>query len=119
MTMQFSVILPHGPMNELASITDPLEAFEMLTSVARTADEAGFSTLWLSDVLWPGDPSAGPEAAQNFLFECWTSLAALARDTRRIRIGSAVTYAGLRNPALLAKMASTVDVLSHGRLTVG
>jgi F420-dependent oxidoreductase-like protein len=43
----------------------------------------------------------------------------VARDTRRIRIGQAVTCTGYRNPALLAKMASTVDVLSHGRLTLG
>ncbi|HEY3993602.1 MAG TPA: TIGR03560 family F420-dependent LLM class oxidoreductase [Ktedonobacteraceae bacterium] len=119
MAMQFSVVLPHGPLNELAGITDPIEAYETLTRLAQAIDEAGFSTIWLSDVLWPGDPSAGPEAAQNFLFECWTSTAALARDTKRVRIGQTVTYAGLRNPALLAKMASTVDVLSHGRLTVG
>jgi len=52
-------------------------------------------------------------------FECWTSTAALARDTRRVRIGQMVTCNGYRNPALLAKMASTVDVLSHGRLDFG
>lgn len=46
-------------------------------------------------------------------------MAALARDTRRVRIGQMVTYSGLRRPALLAKMASTVDVMSHGRLTLG
>jgi F420-dependent oxidoreductase-like protein len=52
-------------------------------------------------------------------FECWMSAAALARDTSRIRIGQMVTCNSYRHPALLAKMASTVDVLSHGRLTVG
>jgi alkanesulfonate monooxygenase SsuD/methylene tetrahydromethanopterin reductase-like flavin-dependent oxidoreductase (luciferase family) len=64
-------------------------------------------------------PSGDAGAAQNFLFESWTTTAALARDTKHVRIGQAVTYAGLRQPALLAKMASTVDVLSHGRLTLG
>ncbi|GAC1584714.1 MAG: LLM class F420-dependent oxidoreductase [Ktedonobacteraceae bacterium] len=52
-------------------------------------------------------------------FESWTSTAALARDTKRVRIGQMVTCNGYRNPALLAKMASTVDVLSHGRLNFG
>jgi F420-dependent oxidoreductase-like protein len=52
-------------------------------------------------------------------FECWISTAALARDTKRVRIGQIVTCNSYRNPALLAKMASTVDVLSHGRLDFG
>jgi F420-dependent oxidoreductase-like protein len=119
MALKFSIGLPHGPLNELAGIKDPVEAYEAMTRVAQTADETGFSTVWLSDVFWPGDFSGSAEAAQNFLFECWTTTAALARDTRRVRIGQAVTYTGLRHPALLAKMASTVDVLSQGRLTVG
>jgi len=97
---------------ELAGITDPVEAYETMTSVALTAEEVGFDSLWLSDAFWPGDST-------QFLFECWTTTAALARDTKRARIGQLVTYSGLRRPALLAKMASTVDVMSHGRLTLG
>jgi len=97
---------------ELAGINDPLEAYETMTQVALTAEETGFDSLWLSDAFWPGDSA-------QFLFECWTTTAALARDTTRVRIGQMVTYSGLRHPALLAKMASTVDVMSHGRLTLG
>ncbi|WP_340689233.1 LLM class F420-dependent oxidoreductase [Ktedonosporobacter rubrisoli] len=93
---------------------DSTEAYEMLTHIAQTADELGFSSLWLIDHL-----ATLPQASQEVAFEAWTSTAALARDTRRIRVGQLVTCNGFRNPALLAKMASTVDVLSHGRLTFG
>ncbi len=112
MSMKFGIALPQGTLMELAGITDPVEAYETMTQVALTAEEVGFDSLWLSDAFWPGDPS------QN-LFECWTTVAALARDTRRARIGQMVTSSGLRQPSLLAKMASTVDVMSHGRLTLG
>ena len=112
MSMKFGIALPQGTLMELAGITDPVEAYETMTQVALIAEEVGFDSLWLSDAFWSDDPS------QN-LFECWTTVAALARDTRRARIGQMVTYSGLRQPSLLAKMASTVDVMSHGRLTLG
>lgn len=118
MPIQLSLVLPNGATNELASRSDPQEAYESMTNIARAAEEAGFHALWISDVLWPGDFS-GQDAAQELLFACWTTTAALARDTRRIRIGQMVTCNLLRHPALLAKMASTVDVMSHGRLTLG
>src|SRR6266436_2653330 len=112
MSIKFGVALPQGTLMELAGINDPLEAYETMTQVALTAEETGFDSLWLSDPFWPDDSA-------QFLFECWTTTAALARDTTRVRIGQMVTYSGLRHPALLAKMASTVDVMSHGRLTLG
>ncbi len=79
-----------------------------------TADEVGFESAWLVDHF-----HTIPHPSQEVTFECWTTTAAVARDTKRIRIGQAVTCNGYRNPALLAKMASTVDVLSHGRLNFG
>jgi F420-dependent oxidoreductase-like protein len=112
MSMKFGVALPQGTLMELAGIKDPVEAYETMTRVALTAEETSFDSLWLSDAFWPADTS-------QILFECWTTTAAIARDTTRVRIGQMVTYSGLRHPALLAKMASTVDVMSHGRLTLG
>jgi F420-dependent oxidoreductase-like protein len=95
---------------------DPINAYERMTQVALKAEQLGFHSAWLFDhVQLPGSS----QPTHQMAFECWTSTAALARDTKRIRIGQLVTNNNFRNPALVAKMASTVDVLSHGRLTLG
>ena len=114
MTLQFGVLLPQGWTRDLARIKDPVEAYETMTQVAQTAEEVGFASAWLVDHF-----HTTPDPSQEVTFECWTSIAALARDTKTIRIGQMVTCNSYRPPALLAKMASTVDVLSHGRLNVG
>ena len=114
MSLKFGLSLPQGWTMELVSIQDPVEAYETLTRVARTADEVGFESVWLVDHF-----HTIPQLSQEVTFECWTTTAAVARDTKRIRVGQLVTCNGYRNPALLAKMASTVDVLSHGRLNFG
>ena len=114
MTMDFGVLLPQAWNNDLVELTDPVEAYETMTHIARTADEAGFRSVWLIDHF-----QTIPRPSQEVAFEAWTTTAALARDTRRVHVGQLVTCIGYRNPALLAKMASTVDVLSHGRLNFG
>src|SRR6266702_6647676 len=113
MSLKFGVRIPQGWTMDLANIKDPLAAYEAMTRVAQIADEVGFASAWLVDHF-----HTVPHPSQEVTFECWTSTAALARDTRRIRIGQTVTCNGYRHSALLAKMASTVDVLSHGRLNV-
>src|SRR2546423_13429587 len=114
MTMKFSVIVPQGWRMDLVGIQDPVEAYETMTHVAQTAEELGYDSIWLYDHF-----HTVPVPTQEVTFECWTSTAALARDTKPGRIGQLVTCNGYRNPALMAKMASTVDVLSHGRLDFG
>lgn len=113
MSVKFSVFLPTGFTLDFMGIPEPVAAYEKMTEIAQVADEAGFETLWLADHLTSAIPS------QAVVFEAWMSVAALARDTRRVRLGHMVTGNGYRNPAHLAKMASTVDVLSHGRLAFG
>jgi F420-dependent oxidoreductase-like protein len=113
-SLAFGLQLPQGYIQELAGINGPIEAYERLTRVAQTAEEVGYTSIWTADHF-----QTLPAPTQETFFECWTTTAALARDTRRIRIGQMVTANSYRNPALQAKMASTLDALSHGRYTFG
>jgi len=112
--MKYSIALPGGWKMTLVGIKDPIEAYETMTNVAKAADENGYAGIWLVDHF-----HTVPKPSQEVTFECWMSLAALARDTKRVRLGPIVSCNSYRNPALLAKMASTLDVLSHGRLNFG
>src|SRR5437667_3457186 len=112
--MEFGVIVPQGWRLDLVGISDASEAYETMVRVAQEADALGYHSIWLYDHF-----HTVPTPMQEITFECWTSTAALARDTKRVRLGQMVTVTSLRNPALLAKIASTVDALSHGRLDFG
>jgi F420-dependent oxidoreductase-like protein len=115
MAVQFGVFVPQGWRMDLMEIRDPVEQYEAMTRVAKVADALpAFDSIWVYDHF-----HTVPRPTQETTFEAWTSMAGLVRDTQRIHVGQMVTCIGYRNPALLAKMASTVDVMSHGRLYCG
>jgi alkanesulfonate monooxygenase SsuD/methylene tetrahydromethanopterin reductase-like flavin-dependent oxidoreductase (luciferase family) len=86
-----------------------------LLAMARTAEDVGLDSLWLGDHLLydlPGGVTRGP-------WEVWTSLAAVAAVTSRVELGPFVASTAFHAPAMLAKMAATVDGISGGRLVLG
>jgi alkanesulfonate monooxygenase SsuD/methylene tetrahydromethanopterin reductase-like flavin-dependent oxidoreductase (luciferase family) len=94
---------------------------------AQRAEQAGFDSLWLVDHLlsprgapvWRGGPPTSPDAEQRGCWECGSYLAALAVSVPRVELGTVVMCAGYRNPALIAKIAETVDEISGGRVILG
>jgi F420-dependent oxidoreductase-like protein len=85
-----------------------------VVAIAREGESSGFRALWVSDHLF-----LGADAIATDCLEAWTLLAALAIDTKTIRLGPMVTSQSYRNPALLAKIAAGVDHMSGGRLEFG
>lgn len=86
-----------------------------LKVMARLAEDLGFDSLWNADHLiyrFPDREVQGP-------WECWSIMAALAAVTDRVEIGPLVSCTSFRNPALLAKIADTIDEIAGGRLVLG
>lgn len=88
-----------------------------LTRIAQAADEYGFDSIAVADHLWAVPPWMGPVEGQ--IPECYTTLGFLAAATRRVQLLALATPPHFRYPALLAKMVSTLDVLSAGRAWLG
>jgi F420-dependent oxidoreductase-like protein len=90
--------------------------FEAVAAQARAADRSGFDTVLLMDHFYQL-PMLGPP--ENYMLECYTTLGALARETKNVRLSSLVTGNTYRNPALLAKVVTALDIVSNGRAQLG
>jgi F420-dependent oxidoreductase-like protein len=90
------------------------EQWPAMLGVARRLETAGYDSAWVFDHF-----HTTPRASQEATYECWALTAALAASTSIIRLGQMCTCSSYRSPAYLAKMASTVDVISGGRLDFG
>ncbi len=94
-------------------------AFPRVAEVALAAERSGFDSVWVSDHFFASLERYGGGPDLQGSLEPLTTLAALAPLTRRVRLGTLVLSAGFRHPAVLAKSATTIDLLSGGRLDVG
>jgi F420-dependent oxidoreductase-like protein len=114
MSLSFGVFVPQGWKMELASIGDPAAKWAKAVEIAQLAEDLGYDSLWVYDHV-----HNVPRPAQETVFECWTTLAAISQRTSRIMLGQMVGCAPYRNPALLAKITANLDVISGGRLIWG
>lgn len=92
----------------------PTRSWESLLELAQHAERTGWDGVWVADHFMPNS-----DDARGDTLECWASLAALAAAVPRLRLGTLVCGNTYRHPAVLANQATTVDVLSGGRLTLG
>jgi F420-dependent oxidoreductase-like protein len=111
--VQVGLLIPQGWKGEYDG-WDPADAWTTTVDLARHAEALGFESAWVFDHF-----TTVPEPTDEITFESFSTLSALAMATERVRLGHMVICTGFRNPALTAKLASTIDVISGGRFEVG
>jgi F420-dependent oxidoreductase-like protein len=111
--MRFGLFVPQGWRLDLAGIS-PADHWTTMLDVARAAENGPFESVWVYDHF-----HTTPVPTKEATHEAWTLMAALGAATSRVRLGQMCTCMGYRNPAYLAKVAATVDVISGGRTEMG
>lgn len=111
--MRFGTFIPQGWRLDLVGI-DPAEQWSVMNGLAQHADSGPWDSLWVYDHF-----HTVPLPTEEATHEAWTLMAAFAASTSRIRLGQMCTSMGYRNPAYLAKVAATVDLISGGRAEMG
>lgn len=110
----FGVFIPQGWKMELSSIDGAANKWQRAVEIALRAEELGYDSLWVYDHF-----HNVPKPAHEAVFEAWTVMAAISQRTSSIRLGQMVGCNSYREPSVLAKITSTVDVISGGRLDWG
>ncbi|HNJ97565.1 MAG TPA: TIGR03560 family F420-dependent LLM class oxidoreductase [Ilumatobacteraceae bacterium] len=110
----FGVFVPQGWKMELVGIEGAAAKWQKAVDIAVRAEELGYDSVWVYDHF-----HNVPKAAHEAVFEAWTTVAAISQRTSRVRLGQMVGCNSYREPSVLAKITSTVDVISGGRLDWG
>jgi probable F420-dependent oxidoreductase len=113
--MRFGLSLPHYGF----SLPSGETSFEAVAGWAKRAEALGFDSVWVSDHFFYSFARYGADPAPIASLEPLTTLAGIASVTDRVRLGTLVLCAPFRHPALLARVASSIDLLSGGRLDLG
>ncbi|HWC15104.1 MAG TPA: LLM class flavin-dependent oxidoreductase [Actinomycetota bacterium] len=113
--MRFGFALPHYD----TSFAGRPASWDAIRAAATTAESTGFDSVWVSDHLFLDWGKYGGRDEAEGSFECWTTMTAVAAVTERVRVGSLTLCNDFRNPAILAKMAATLDLLCGARLDIG
>jgi F420-dependent oxidoreductase-like protein len=111
--MRFGLFIPQGWRLDLVGIP-VADQWATMRDLAQAADRWPFESIWVYDHF-----HTVPVPTEEVTYETWSLMAALAAVTRRVRLGQMCTCMGYRNPAYLAKVAATVDVVSGGRVEMG
>jgi len=111
--MRFGTFIPQGWKHDLLGI-EPRDQWKVMRELAQRADEGPWESLWVFDHF-----HTTPIPSEEATHEAWTLMSAFAASTDRIRLGQMCTCMGYRNPAYLAKVAATVDIVSGGRVEMG
>src|SRR5215211_3668106 len=110
----FGAFMPQGWKMELVGIDGATAKWAKAVEVAQLAESLGYDSIWVYDHV-----HNVPRPAHEAVFECWTTMAAISQRTSRVRLGQMVGCNSYRQPALLAKITATIDVISSGRLDWG
>src|ERR1700744_5935517 len=111
--MRFGMFVPQGWRLDLTGIA-PADQWSTMKALAQAADTGPFDSIWVYAHF-----HTVPKPTEEATHEAWTLMAAFAAVTDRVRLGQMCTCMGYRNPAYLAKVASTIDVISGGRVEMG
>ncbi|MEK7424255.1 MAG: TIGR03560 family F420-dependent LLM class oxidoreductase [Actinomycetota bacterium] len=110
----FGMFMPQGWKMELSGIDGAAAKWDKAVEIAVRAEELGYDSIWVYDHF-----HNVPRPAHEAVFECWTTIAAISQRTSRVRLGQMVGCNSYRSPGVLAKITSTIDVISGGRLDWG